>query len=167
MKIAILYATKTGTAEKAAQKLAEQFTAHGDEATVTNLAGGRADLAAVDAVALGGSVRIGHWHKRAVAFARQNEATLLQKPLALYACRCGSDDVRQMLGKQIGEPLVTHAVFVDGVGGELNLEAQKGFDRFVVKHILKSEKAGEMKASGLQDDRLNALANALAKATVQ
>lgn len=136
MRIAILYATKTGTAAKAAQKLAEQFTARGDEATVTNLAEGRPDLAAADAV-------------------------------ALYACRCGSDDVRQMLGKQIGEPLVTHAVFVDGVGGELNLEAQKGFDRFVVRQILKSGKAGEMKASGLQDDRLNALADALAKATAQ
>ena len=167
MRIAILFATKTGTAEKAAKRLAELFATRGAEATVTNLADGRPDFAAADAVVLGGSVRIGRWYKRAVAFARQNEAALLNKPLALYACRCGSDDVRTLLGKQIGEPLAAHAVFVDGVGGELNLEAQKGFDRFVVKQILKSEKAGEMKASGLQDDRLNALADALAKATAQ
>ena len=53
MKVAILYATKTGTAEKAAKRLAELFTARGAEATVTNLAEGRPDFAAADAVALG------------------------------------------------------------------------------------------------------------------
>ena len=167
MKVAILYATKTGTAEKAAKRLAELFTARGAEATVTNLAEGRPDFAAADAVALGGSVRIGRWHKRSVAFARQNKAALMQKPLALYACRCGSDDVRSMLGKQIGEPLAAHAVFADGVGGEMKLEAQKGFDRVVVAQIQKSDKVGDMNANGLQDDQLNALADALVKVTVQ
>ena len=167
MKVAILYATKTGTAEKAAKRLAELFAARGDEATVTNLADSRPDLAAVDAVVLGGSVRIGRWHKRAVAFARQNETTLINKPLALYACRCGSDDVRQMLGKQIGEPLAAHAVFADGVGGEMKLESQKGFDHFVVAQILKSGKNDGMKVTGLLDERLNALADALVKATAQ
>ena len=87
MKVAILYATKTGTAEKAAKRLAELFTARGAEATVTNLAEGRPDFAAADAVALG-----------TVNFTDPSAAVTLVDDLAAYLRRGGHASVGELVG---------------------------------------------------------------------
>ncbi len=162
MKIAIAYATKTGTTREAAQKLAELLQARGFTIQLCNLADTKPDADA-DAVALGGSIRAGHWHTLAVQYAKQNEATLLGKPLALFACRCGKEEMRPLLAGQIGEKLVSHAVYVDGFGGVMELAKQKGFERFIVNMILKHDKSGNGAGPGILDENILACADALTR----
>jgi menaquinone-dependent protoporphyrinogen IX oxidase len=166
MKITIAYATKTGTTAQAAQMVAAALTAHGHQATLCDLAAGKPDMNA-DAFVLGGSIRMGRWNGRARRFARKYEAALLAKPLALYACRCGKDDLRTLFSAQIGEKLVAHAVVTDGLGGEMRLEKQKGMDRFFTKMALKAENNGEMNTNGVNVQSINAFADAFAAALAQ
>jgi len=164
MKITVAYAGKTGTTQQAATELAQLLTARGATVTLCNLANQKPDVTA-DAFAVGGSVRIGHWHKRSVAFVKANEATLLAKPLALFACRCGQDDLRVLLAKQLGNALVVHALYVDRLGGTMELANQKGFDRFVVRMIQKSDPATtNLDAPGMLTKHIAACADALLEA---
>lgn len=160
MHIAVLYATKTGTARKAAQALQAALEARGATVTLCDLAKQTPDLSA-DAVALGGSIRIGMWHRKARNFAKRNEAALRAKPLALFAVRCGRDPLRPLLEKQIGQPLCMHAVFADSLGGELELCKQHGLDRFMVRMIQKSPASAEMDTPGILPERVDACADAL------
>ena len=161
MKIAVVYATKTGTTEKAAQRLAQLLSARGAQPTLYNLKTANPDLAAADAVALGGSVRMGRLHKLAAAFAKKHETELLKKPLALFIFRMGKDDLHLLLSTQIGAALVAHSGFADGVGGEMELKNQRGLDRFVVRMIQKSGKNEDFATDGLSEAALAACANAL------
>ena len=160
MKIGILYASKTGTTAKAAHRLAALLRERGLHAEAVDLSA-QTPPEALDAVALGGSIRMGRWHRRALRYAKTQEATLLQKPLALFACRCGKEDLRKTFAAQIGQALTDHAVFLDGVGGEMLLENQKGLDRFVVKMVQKNNNRDAIQATGLLEDRLTACADAL------
>jgi len=166
MRISIAYATKTGTTEQAAAQLAEALRARGCDVTVTNLAKARPDLTA-DAFALGGSVRMGRWNRRARWFAKRNTVKLLQKPLALFACRCGQDDLRAMFAAQVGEPLTDHAVFADCLGGTMELSRQKGLDRYVVQMIQKSDAAAKMVTPGILTESVENCANALVGALIR
>jgi menaquinone-dependent protoporphyrinogen IX oxidase len=166
MKITIAYATKTGTTAQAARMLAAALTAHGHQAALYDLATDKPDMNA-DAFVLGGSIRMGRWHGRARHFARANEAALLGKPLALYACRCGKDDLRTLFSAQIGEKLVSHAAVIDGLGGEMRLEKQKGLDHFFTKMALKAENNGETNTDGINAQSVNAFADAFAAALAQ
>ena len=166
MKIAIAYATKTGTAQQAAQQLAQALEARGFETALFNLANHKPDLNA-DAFVLGGSIRIGRWHRAARAFATQNEALLLTKPLALFACRCGTDDLPTFFAAQVGQALVSHAVYADCLGGAMDIEKQKGFDKFIVNMINKSSTSQTMAMPGIIPENVAACADALAKALAQ
>jgi len=162
MKIAIVYATKTGTTAQAAGQLADALMSRGFEIALYDLARTRPDLAAADAVALGGSVRMGQWRRRAKRFARAHEAELLQKPLALFLCRMDTDDPRVLLKAQAGEKLTEHAVYAGCLGGMMDLEKLKGFDRFIMKMVQKSEESKGMTAApGISQEGVNACADAL------
>ena len=165
MKITIAYAGKTGTTQQAAAELAQLLTARGATVALCNLATQKPDLTA-DAFAVGGSVRIGRWHRRSVAFVNKNIAGLLAKPLALFACRCGQDDLRVLLAKQLGDEIVSHAVYVDRLGGAMEPAKQKGFDHFVVRMIQKSDPTTtNLDAPGMLTEHIAACADALMGAT--
>ena len=166
MKIAIAYATKTGTTQQAAQQLAQALEARGLQTALFNLARQKPDVNA-DAYVLGGSIRIGRWHKAARAFATQNEALLLTKPLALFACRCGRDVLSALLAGQIGQALVSHAVCTQWMGGALDCTRQKGFDKLIVSMIAKSDANGTMLTPGILTENVDACADALVKALAQ
>ena len=124
MKIAVIYATKTGTTREAARRLCEALAARGAETALCELGRDKPCWTA-DAYAVGGSVRIGQWHKLARAFAAENETALLSKPIAFFACRCGSDDTRALLAPQLGEKLAA-AESGSRKPGKLHAAAQQG-----------------------------------------
>ncbi len=160
MKIAVVYATKTGTTREAARRLCEALAARGAETALCELGRDKPCWTA-DACAVGGSVRMGQWHKLARAFAKENETALLSKPAAFFACRCGADDTRALLAPQLGEKLAAASVWTDSVGGEMDISKQKGFDRFVAKMVAKSPAGEGMSVNALDDARIAALADAL------
>jgi len=160
VKIAIAYATKSGTAELAAQALARALTNLGHEAECFDLRRGL-PVAHADAWVLGGSVRMGRLHQLARRFARSREAELLNKPLALYVCRCGNDPVPALLAGQLGQKLADHAVYAGCLGGMLDPERQKGLARMLVRMMLKSGDASGMYAPGIVAEQVDACAQAL------
>ncbi|MDD3409239.1 MAG: flavodoxin domain-containing protein [Eubacteriales bacterium] len=162
MKIAVIFATKSGTTRTAAQKLCEALQKRGAQTELCELPLGA--LPQADAYAVGGSLRMASWHKLTRAFVKAHEATLLQKPLALFVCRCGQDDTRALLKTQVSEALLSHARWADSVGGELDMSKQKGLDRFVASVVSKNDKSGAMQSTGVLPERLEALADALTQA---
>ena len=78
MKTLIAYATKTGTARKAAEALADALRAKGGEVVLHDLATDTS-MPDADAIIVGGSVRFGQWDKRSLQYVKDNEHKLFHK----------------------------------------------------------------------------------------
>ena len=164
MKIAIVYATKSGITAKAARALNDALVSRGFEPLLFDLAAGKPQISAFDAVALGASIRMGQWRRKARRFAKKNRETLLAKPLALFACRFGSDELRALLAKQADAELAAHAVFADSLGGLMDPETLHGFEKRIAQSIIKGDQTGQARGPGILAEQVNACADALAGA---
>lgn len=161
MKILIAYATKSGTTQRAAELLAQKLEERGARCDVRDLRTLTPSPSEYDAVAAGGSIRIGMLHAKTKKWLAANQAALLQRPLGLFVCRCGKDDTKALVAAQVGHALSAHAVAVESFGGEMDLEKQKGFDRFVAKMVAgKGENSG-MESGGILADRIDAFADGI------
>ena len=110
MKTLIVYASKTGTTEKCAGIIGQNLK----DATIINLS------------------------------ARQNEDVnkydkiLKSKKVAYFIC-CGfAENYKQFFEQNISKELLEKAITYDTFGGEMILEKQKGFDKFIVKMVSKN-----------------------------
>lgn len=162
MKILIAYAGKTGTCAECAERLKALLP----DSEVFDLSVSQPDPADFDAIVLGASVRMNMINARALRFAEENLPMLEGKPLAIYLTSCDirPEKVREYFSKSSLSMLSQKAVYADSLGGEMDLTKQKGFDRFVVKMILKS-KNNPMSVPGILQERVEALANAISEAT--
>jgi len=84
MKTLILFATKHGCTEKAAQALAQRL----GNADVVNIADRTPDLSAYNQVVIGSSIYVGQISKPLSQWLSQNVTALKQKRLGLFVC-CG------------------------------------------------------------------------------
>jgi len=135
MHVLIAYAGKTGTTEKCAGMLGQRLK----NVTIINLTGQDADISKYDLIIIGSSVRIGMLHSKAKKFINKNKDILKTKNTAYYIC-CGfSDEYRTYFEKNISKELLDSAIIYDTFGGEMNISKQKGFDKFVVNMISKTE----------------------------
>ncbi|MEG2252255.1 MAG: flavodoxin domain-containing protein, partial [Clostridia bacterium] len=94
MNVLVAYASKTGTTQRAAAKLAERIAQSGAKAELVNLNTAAPDCAAYDAVAIGGSIRMGLLHHSAKKYIAANVDKLQSLPVGFFCCRCGKDDPR-------------------------------------------------------------------------
>ena len=158
MKVLIAYAGKTGTCAACAQKLAQLVPG----AEVFDLSKQQPDPAHYDVIVLGASVRIRMINRLALRFAKENQTMLDGKPLAIYLTSCDirEDSVKDYFAKSELSLLSKKAFYADSLGGLMELDKQKGFDRFIVKMISKS-KDHPMTVPGIQQDRVSALAEAI------
>lgn len=125
MKILIGYYTKSGTTAKCAAMLGEQF--HNHEITVVDLSGETVAPDAYDVILLGAPIRMGHVDSRLRAFVRDNQAVLATRKAGYFAC-CGAPELaREVLERDLPADLIRSAVTLGAFGGELNVEAQRGF----------------------------------------
>lgn len=161
MKILIAYAGKTGTCEECAKKLEALL----DGAEACDLNATQPDPAAYDAIVLGASVRMGMINGKALRFAKENQPMLEGKPLAIYLTSADirEESVKGYFAKSSLSMLSQKAVYANSLGGKLDMDKQKGLDRFLVRMIMKS-KNHSMSVPGIQDDRIKALADAMIKA---
>lgn len=134
MKILIAYASKTGTAEKAAKLLGEHFA----DVTLRDLTVGSPNPKGYDAVIVGGSVRMGTLHKDARKWLLENWDVLKTKKFGCFICNGFIDQAPQLIEQNFSEEFIDLAVCVDSFGGELNLKRVKGIDRILVKMVIKS-----------------------------
>ena len=100
MKTLIVYATNSGTAQKAAQMINDKLK---DKADVVNLNEEKApDLSSYDFVAIGGSVMMGRLQRSVRRFIKKHKQQLQEKRMGLFVA-CGfpenlSDYIKAILG---------------------------------------------------------------------
>ena len=135
MQILIAYAGKTGTTEKCAGVLGQKL----NNVTIINLATQDVDITKYDLIIIGSSIRIGMLHSEVKKFIRKNTDILKTKKVGYYIC-CGFvNNYREYFEKNIAKELLDSAIIYDTFGGEMDISKQKGFDKFIVSLVSKTE----------------------------
>ena len=135
MQILIVYAGKTGTTEKCAGILGQKLK----NVTTINLVAQDVDVSKYDLIIIGSSVRIGMLHNKVKRFISDNTDILKTKKVAYYIC-CGFyNNYKEYFEKNISKELLDSAIIYDTFGEEMDISKQKGFDKFVVSLVSKTE----------------------------
>ena len=151
MKILIVYASKTGTTEKCVGILGQNLK----DVTIINLTAiQNEDINKYDLIIIGSPIRMGMIHKKVKEFINKNTEILKNKKVAYFIC-CGfAENYQQYFEQNISKELLEKAITYDTFGGEMILEKQKGFDKFIVKMVSKSIAQGrEIKILNKNIDR--------------
>lgn len=135
MRILIVYASKTGTTERCAGILGQNLK----DVTIINLtATQNEDINKYDLIIIGSPIRMGMIDKRVKDFISKNSKLFKNKKVAYFIC-CGfSENWKQYYEQNFPKELLDNAITYESFGGEMNLEKQKGFDKFIVKMVSKS-----------------------------
>ena len=133
MKILIAYASKTGTTAKCAKMLAEYLP----EADFVDLTVIKPNIDDYDLIVIGGSVRMGYLHKTAGVFINEHQQQLLNKNTAYFFCSGFTDNIDEVIKENFPDQIAAKAIAIDSFGGELDVDKQKGIDRFVAKMVIK------------------------------
>lgn len=155
MKSVIVYASKTGTTKKCAQELANRL----GKIEIYDIEEEEKDISSYDLVIIGSSIRIGMFHPKMKHWIEQNKQKLLEKEVAYFIC-CGfSENTQQYLENNIPKDLLEKAILMQSFGGELNLEQQKGIDKFIVKLVTKNRDS--TKKVEIEMDKIEEFANTI------
>ena len=135
MKTLIVYASKHGCAQNAAEKLAKAFGQDTEVNNVCNIT--RIDLEDFDRIIIGGSIHAGRIQGQIKNFARKNLNPLLQKQIGLFICHMEEDNEKAMkeLTDNFPDPLVEHAIAKGLFGGEFDLEKMNFVEKFIIKKV--------------------------------
>ncbi|WP_141430796.1 flavodoxin domain-containing protein [Bacillus sp. 03113] len=153
MKTIIIYATKYGSVEKAAQILKSKM-------------GGRVDLFNImkesipslekyDRVILGGSIYVGKIQKKLSNYTVKNLSTLLTKNIGLFICAGEKDsDVREKeLIEAYPDELYQHATTKEIFGFEINYEKLNFLEKLVMR-----SKGVKKSVSKIAEDKIEVFA---------
>lgn len=134
MKSLIIYASKTGATESCAKKLKEQLK----DCTMENIDNLKEDINQYYLIIIGSPIRMGMIDKRIKKFLLNNRENLKAKKTAYFIC-CGfHENWKKYYEENIPKDLLESAVVYDSFGGELDIEKQKGFDKWIIKMVSKS-----------------------------
>lgn len=158
MKTLIVYATKNGATEKAAQILGEKLGG----VDVKNIARDAFDLAAYDRVLVGSNIRMGTVDRKIRAFLLSQIGILLEKELGLFLCCCFPKQEQAYFESNVPAQLRRHAKAAAALGGELDRAKLRGADRLVAKMVLKADhEQGILRTFTLENDRIDAFVEQL------
>ncbi len=133
MKILVAYASGTGVTEKCARLLAEKLPG----AEVCDLKKNVVDPSSYDAVIVGGSIRFGALAPQARTYLEKCEPILTGKRLGLFICCGAENNIDDVFARNVPEKLLAHAAPRMSFGGELAVERARGFERLMLKMMLK------------------------------
>ncbi|MDD2334172.1 MAG: flavodoxin domain-containing protein [Mesotoga sp.] len=138
MKTAIIYATRSGTAEKCSAKISEMLSG---ESTVVNIKKvSSPDLSGYDSVIVGASIRIGKVQKEISEFVQKNLETLKAKRLGVFFCMgAGEENFNEYLSQNFPKEFLDKCKAKGFFGGEFNLERLG----FLSKMMLKAASKGK------------------------
>lgn len=145
MKTLIVYATNTGTTEKAARKINERLK---DKADIVNLKDNKMpDIRDYDFIAIGGSVSMGRIQRSVKRFIIKNREALKKKQMGLFIA-CGEKESLEEYFKTILEDLRGSAVFAVSIGYAYYLEKLNPITRRIITslaHVTKTTEAFDEK----------------------
>lgn len=153
MTTLIAYGSKTGTAKQAAELISSQVP----DAQLADLSKEQPNLAAYDAAIIGGGVRVGSVNKDVKRFIDSNKSALAEMPVAFYITNCFTDNAGEIIDTMLSPDLKIHARFAGTVGGTLDIDKLKGFDKAIAKMVSKAVKDGQKIAEELDEDAIKRL----------
>ncbi len=152
--ILIAFASKSGTAKEAAERLSAQLPA----ANLVDLTKQTPSLEGYDAVIIGAGVRMGSIHKAAKGFIDAHSKELKTKKWGLFITNSFADSVDDIIKNALPEDLQATAVWVGSVGGRIDLEKLKGLDKFIAKAVSGAVKDGQVVHESLSEEAMSELA---------
>lgn len=151
MKIAVIYATRTGTARECAERLGRCLKRH--EVSLFELGKDKLPpLGGFDTVVLGGAVRFGRADKRLRRFLKEREGELKTARVGYFICCAFADLAEEYINGTFGKELLGRAVFAESFGGELKPARQKNiFAKLAVRAMI-----NDIEENGDSDDESEA-----------
>lgn len=151
LKIAVIYATKTGTARECAERLGRCLQRQ--EVNLFELGKDKIPpLGGFDTVVLGGAVRFGKADKRLRRFLKERERELKTARTGYFICCAFADLAEEYIGETFGKELLDRAVFAENFGGELKPAKQKNiFAKLAVRAMI-----NDIEENGDSDDESEA-----------
>ena len=142
MKTLIIYASKTGTTEKCAKEINRQLK----DSEMVNILNQNEDINKYDLIVIGTPIRMGMIDKKIKKFLINNIENLKSKKVAYFIC-CGfNENWKSYYEQNIPKDLLDTAIIYDTFGGEMDIQKQKGFDKFITKIVSKNtDKSKEIK----------------------
>ena len=160
MKTVICYASKTGTTENAARKLAEYL----EDVKIINLEKETVNLNDFDCIIIGGRIRMGQLHKVAKKFIIEHHEELLKKKCGFYICNGFPEQAETFLVQNIGQELLSHSICAASFGGEMDINRLKGMDKFIAKAVINSAKDNPHALPQLLTDNIKQFSEAVNEA---
>lgn len=158
MKNIIIFATKYGCAEKAANLIKEKL--EGQTLLVNIMKDAVPSLDEYDTVILGGSIYVGRIQKELTGYITANVSQLLQKCIGLFIC-AGSPDVAaraKELESVFPREIYEHAICKEVLGYEINFEKMNFFDRIILRMV----KGDKENVSEFSKEKVESFASAMA-----
>jgi menaquinone-dependent protoporphyrinogen oxidase len=136
MKSIVIYATKYGTAEKAAKMLKEKL--QGEVALVNIMKEKSPSFKEYDNVILGGSIYVGKIQKELTNYMKSNLSELMKKRVGLFICAALNEPEKltQELNDAFPEELRSAAVAKEAFGYKFSFEKMNFFDKMATKAIV-------------------------------
>jgi len=159
-KSIILYATRHGCTQQAAEILKQQLQG---EVSLVNVNKEKIpDLAPFNLVVLAGSIHIGRVQKKIRDIGRKLESIFLEKTLGLYLCCMEKgDNAQKQFNDAFPELLRQHAAAKGLFGGGFNFDKMNFIERFMIKKAAKVTES----INTLNEDAIKEFANYLNQAT--
>ncbi len=138
MKTMIVFASRSGTAEKCARKLSEALTG---EVRIVDI--GREESPTIDSydrVIVGASIKVGQIQKQIKEFVQQNIQKLREKKTGVFLCM-GFDEsqFKTYLEQNLPEEFLTSCKAKGFFGGEFNMGKLGLVSRMMVKAVSKGK----------------------------
>lgn len=161
MKTAVIYSTKQGTTEKAANYIAEKL--EGDDVEIIKLTRRKSvNIDKYDRIILGGSIYLGDIQSNMTKFCNDNLDVLLTKTIGLFACGIEPEYIRQDGELEMAFPkkLFKHATATAFVGGEIVFDKLNPTQKFITRNMFKINKSVEFFQYYMMDIFVNQLKSA-------
>ncbi len=134
MKTLIVYATNSGTAQKAAQLINEKLK---EKADMVNLNDQKVpDITPYDFIAIGGSIMMGRIQRSLKQFIKKNKKQLMQKKMGLFIA-CGFPENLNDYFEAILGDIGGHAAFKRSIGYAYYFDRAKPLVKQVMVSIAK------------------------------
>lgn len=154
MKKIIIYESKSGTAKKCADLLAQKC----DNVETYDITSGTPDISSYEKIIFGGAYYASSYGKHLKKFIKSNKEELMNKKYYFYVCCADEKNFKKVLINNIGQDVYEKARFATCLGHEVRPDRAKGINRFILKIMKKLYQKNKKPLEQLHEDKIDLLA---------